>query len=246
MPGVRADLEALVRIPSVSADPAASGRHAPQRGSGSGAVDGRGPGRGRGAPASRAAIRRCSAGARPRPARRPCCCTRTTTCSRAGDLRDWASDPFEPVERDGRLFGRGAADDKAGIALHLAALRALGDDLAGRGDRTHRGRGGDRLADPANGSSAEHGDRLAADVIVLADSTNWRIGRTGVDHLVARRLQRRGGGADAAARRAQRGVRRARAGRADRARPAARHAARRTRRRGGRRAARGRAPTRST
>jgi cysteinylglycine-S-conjugate dipeptidase len=93
----------------------------------------------------------------------------------AGDLRDWATDPFEPIERDGRLFARGAADDKAGIALHLAALRALGDDLDVGVNVLIEGE--EEIGSPTlDRLLALHGDRLAADVMVLADSTNWRVG----------------------------------------------------------------------
>jgi len=93
-----------------------------------------------------------------------------------GDAELWESPPFEPTVRDGRLYGRGAADDKAGVMVHVAAIRAvaeaLGDDLdLGiamfiEGEEEYGSRSfGQFLSDNA--------DALRADVIVVADSGNW-------------------------------------------------------------------------
>lgn len=104
-----------------------------------------------------------------------------------GDLSQWQSEPFEPVERDGRLYGRGAADDKAGIMAHVAALRAFGDALPVgvvvfvEGEEEF---GSESLEDLL----AEYRDEIASDVIVIADSGNWDVGQpaltTGLRGLV--------------------------------------------------------------
>jgi len=92
-----------------------------------------------------------------------------------GDRAAWLTDPFEPTERDGRLFGRGAADDKAGIMAHLAALRAFGDDLPVgvvvfvEGEEEFGSASLEALL-------TRYRDDLVADVIVIADSANWDIG----------------------------------------------------------------------
>jgi acetylornithine deacetylase/succinyl-diaminopimelate desuccinylase-like protein len=92
-----------------------------------------------------------------------------------GDPADWDTDPFEPTERGDRLYARGAADDKAGIAAHLAAIRAYGDDLPV--GVTVLVEGEEEIGSPTLELFLDkYQDRLTADVIVIADSANWDIG----------------------------------------------------------------------
>ncbi|KAA0107556.1 dipeptidase [Mycolicibacterium sp. P1-5] len=89
-----------------------------------------------------------------------------------GEPSQWNSPPFEPTERNGRLYGRGTADDKAGIATHLAAFRAHGGKPPV--GVTVFVEGEEESGSPSLGRLlAAHKDKLAADVIVIADSDNW-------------------------------------------------------------------------
>ena len=173
LPGVRRDLEDLVRIESVSADPARAGEvrrsaEAVRVLVAAEGFDAQVLSVDDGAPAV--------VGRRPGPAGAPTVLLYAHhDVQPEGDHALWRSPPFVPTERDGRLYGRGAADDKAGIAAHLAALRALGDDLAVGVTVFVEGEeevGSESL--PA--FLAKHHDLLAAEVIVIADSGNWDIG----------------------------------------------------------------------
>lgn len=93
-----------------------------------------------------------------------------------GDDALWETPPFEPTVRNGRLYARGAADDKAGIMAHIASVRAvsevLGDDLdLGiamfiEGEEEYGSRSFAQFL-------ADNKEDLRADAIVVADSGNW-------------------------------------------------------------------------
>ncbi|MBN6034296.1 M20/M25/M40 family metallo-hydrolase [Amycolatopsis sp. 195334CR] len=87
----------------------------------------------------------------------------------------WSSPPFEPVRRGDRLYGRGSADDKSAIAAHLAALRAFdGKPPVGV---TVLVEGEEEIGSPTLAAFIErYRDKLAADVIVLADAENFDVG----------------------------------------------------------------------
>jgi acetylornithine deacetylase/succinyl-diaminopimelate desuccinylase-like protein len=88
-----------------------------------------------------------------------------------GPAEEWDTAPFDPTERDGRLYGRGSSDDKAGVILHTAAIRAFQGSLP-VGIKLFI-EGEEEVGSTNVGAfMSEYGDLLAADVVVIADSGN--------------------------------------------------------------------------
>ena len=93
-----------------------------------------------------------------------------------GDTDAWTSPAFEPTERDGRLYARGSADDKGGVALHVAALRVF-DGKPPVGVKVFI-EGEEEVGSPSMPTLLDrYRDELAADVYVVADSVNWEVGK---------------------------------------------------------------------
>jgi acetylornithine deacetylase/succinyl-diaminopimelate desuccinylase-like protein len=170
LPGARTDLERLVRIPSIWADPA----HAADTAASAAAVGELA----RGAGGADVEIISADGGAPavlahwPGPAGTPTVLLYAHhDVQPTGGDEHWTSPPFEPVERAGRLYARGAADDKAGVMTHLAVLRAydgrppVGVTLFVEGE--------EESGSPTLTSLlAAHRDALSCDVIVIADAAN--------------------------------------------------------------------------
>ncbi|KAE8765043.1 dipeptidase [Georgenia thermotolerans] len=95
------------------------------------------------------------------------------------DERAWHTPPFQLTTVGGRWYGRGAADCKGNIVMHLAALRALGADipvnlkLVVEGSE-EQGTGGLEAFVPT------HADLLRADAILVCDTGNAAVGSPAV------------------------------------------------------------------
>jgi acetylornithine deacetylase/succinyl-diaminopimelate desuccinylase-like protein len=168
--GARSDLEQLVRIPSIWADPA----HADDTRRSAEAV----AELARAAGAADVSVISAEGGAPAVVAHWPAPEGQPTVLLYAhhdvqptGGDEHWTTPPFEPTERAGRLYGRGAADDKAGVMTHIATLRAydgrppVGVTLFIEGEEES---GSPTLTTLL----AQHKEALACDVIVIADSSN--------------------------------------------------------------------------
>ncbi|MBI1816579.1 MAG: M20/M25/M40 family metallo-hydrolase [Deltaproteobacteria bacterium] len=103
-----------------------------------------------------------------------------------GHIDRWTADPFEPVERNGRLYGRGSADDKAGAVMHASAIDGW---LGATGGLPCNVKvlieGEEEIGSGHLGAFLQrYAEELHADVIVLADAGNWSVGRPALTYML--------------------------------------------------------------
>jgi len=173
MPAARADLEALVKIPAIAFEgldhePVRQGANAVQKLlEDAGAAEARQLSHGDGQPSVYAHF--------PAPEGQPTVLLYAhQDVQPVGDLSLWEQDdPFTVVEKDGRLYGRGVADDKAGVMAHVTALRAFGGKPPVGVKLLIEGE--EEFGSPTlEGLLHDHRELLTADVVVIADSNNWK------------------------------------------------------------------------
>jgi acetylornithine deacetylase/succinyl-diaminopimelate desuccinylase-like protein len=84
----------------------------------------------------------------------------------------WTTPPFEPVERDGRIFGRGAADNKGPFMVHVAAVASLLEEHPDLPLRlTFLVEGEEEIGSPSLEDFLKaHLDRLQGDFVLLSDT----------------------------------------------------------------------------
>lgn len=93
----------------------------------------------------------------------------------AGRAQEWNSPPFEPTELNGRLYGRGAADDKSGVVAHIATIQAfagkppVGIKIIIEGD--------EEFGSSLNTYIPQQPDLFQADIIIIGDHGNITVGQ---------------------------------------------------------------------
>lgn len=93
-----------------------------------------------------------------------------------GPVEEWETGPFEPFEKDGRIFGRGASDNKAGVVMHLGAIAAYGGkppvgiQILFEGEEEAGSEGLPEMIE-------KYSYLLKPDVIVIGDGGNWKVGQ---------------------------------------------------------------------
>lgn len=87
-----------------------------------------------------------------------------------GDLERWHSDPFEPTIRDGKLYGRGAADMKASLAAMVVACEAFVAEHPG-----HKGRIGFLITSDEEGPAVEGTVHVLRQLVARQEKIDWCI-----------------------------------------------------------------------